>query len=167
MFFYLFITRTTYNSMHQHIVKSSVQSKTTHNFRYTDTSTPEHAIVNHGLCGSNKQLMCLFKGRGGRHLEKMRIAITQPLFQISSPFGVPLDMDSPQCAVTSFLGYNKIQDGGRPPFWKKENRRNSAAISAIFTKFGVLVAMDCPQRSLKSFFNYNKIRDGGRAQRLK
>ena len=44
--FFLFIRRTTHKSMHQRIVKSSVRSKTTHNFRHTDTSTPEHAIVN-------------------------------------------------------------------------------------------------------------------------
>jgi len=37
-------------------------------------------------------------------------------------------MVNPQRAVTSFLGYSKIQDGGRPPFKKTENRNNSAAI---------------------------------------
>jgi len=75
-------------------------------------------------------------------------------------------VDSPQRAATSFLTCNKIQDGGRPPFWKKENRHNSAAISDAFTKLGVLVAMDGPQRPVMSFFGYNKIQDqiqdGGR-----
>jgi len=51
-------------------------------------------------------------------------------------------MDSPQHAVASFWIDSKIQDGGRPPFWKKENFRNSADIWDIFTKFGKLVAMD-------------------------
>jgi len=64
--------------------------------------------------------------------------------------------------VTSFLTCNKIQDGGRPLLWKKENRYNSAAVSDVFTKFGVLVAMDSPQRRVMSLFGYNKIQDGGR-----
>jgi len=70
-------------------------------------------------------------------------------------------MDSPQRAVTSFLTSNKIQDGGRPPFWKKENLHNSAAIWDIFTKFGVLVAMDSPQRPIMLLLGYTKIQDGG------
>jgi len=57
---------------------------------------------------------------------------------------------------------DQIQDDGRPLFWKKENRQNSAAISDIFTEFGLLVAMDSPQRPLMSFLGYNKIQDGGR-----
>ena len=48
-------------------------------------------------------------------------------------------MVSPQRTVMSFLGYNKIQDGGRPPFWKTENHNNSAAIWDIITKFGVVI----------------------------
>jgi len=35
---------------------------------------------------------------------------------ILTKFGVLMAMVSPQRAVMSFLGYNKIQDGGRPPF---------------------------------------------------
>jgi len=35
---------------------------------------------------------------------------------IFTKFGVLLAMVSPQRAVVSFLGYTKIQDGGRPPF---------------------------------------------------
>jgi len=35
---------------------------------------------------------------------------------IFTKIGTPVVMDSPQRAVTSFLGYNKIQDGGFPPF---------------------------------------------------
>ena len=68
-----------------------------------------------------------------------------------------VDMNSPQRAVTSFLTSNKIQNGSRPPFWKKENLHNSAAISDIFTKFGVLVPMDSPQRHQMSFLGYKKI----------
>ena len=36
----------------------------------------------------------------------------------------------------SYKSVEPIQDGGLPPFWKKENRHNSAAVSDIFTKFG-------------------------------
>ena len=61
--------------------------------------------------------------------------------------------------VTSFLTGNKNQDGGRPPFWTKENLHNSAAIWDIFTKFGVLEAMDSPQHGVMSFLGYNKIQD--------
>jgi len=79
----------------------------------------------------------------GRHLEKWKIAISHTYFDISSTnlwhiftkFSVLVPTDSPQHAVTSFWGYNKIQDGGRPPFRKTENRNNSAAIWAIVTKF--------------------------------
>ena len=42
-------------------------------------------------------------------------------------------MDSPQRAVTSFWGYNKIQDGGRRHFEKAENRKISTAIWDVFT----------------------------------
>ena len=68
-----------------------------------------------------------------------------------------VDMDSLQPAVTPFLTCNKIQDGGRRPFWKKENRHISAAISVIFTTFGVLVAMVNPQRAVMSFLEYTKM----------
>jgi len=57
---------------------------------------------------------------------------------------------------------NKIQDGGQPPFWKKENVHNSAANWDIFIKFRALMAMDSPQRPRMSFLGYNKIQDGGR-----
>jgi len=89
------------------------------------------------------------------------------VWDIVTNFGKVVDMDSPQRAVTPFWPVSKIQDGGRPPIWKKENRHNSAAISDIFTKFGVLVVMDSPQRSLMSFLGYNKIQDGGRPPFLK
>jgi len=65
----------------------------------------------------------------GRHFEKWKIVITWPPFEILSPF------------------------------WKKENRHNSAAISDIFTKSVVLVAMDSPQCPLMLFFGYNKIKN--------
>jgi len=59
-------------------------------------------------------------------------------------------------------------------FEKKENRRNSAAVSDIFAKFGVLVALHNLQRPVMSFFGFNKIQDqiqdGGRpplVQKLK
>jgi len=82
------------------------------------------------------------------------------VWAIVTKFGTMVDMDSPQRAVTSFLTCNKIQDGGRPPFWKKENVHNSAAIWDIFTKFGTLVAIDSPQRPPMSFLGYNKFQDG-------
>jgi len=70
-------------------------------------------------------------------------------------------MDSPQRAVTSFLTCNKIQDGGRPPFWKTENRNISAAVSAIVTKFGKMLHMESLQRALTSFLTCMKIQVGG------
>ena len=57
--------------------------------------------------------------------------------------------------------YNEIQDGGRPPSWKTENRNNSTAIWDIVTKFGTVVGMDSPQRAVASLFTVNKIQDGG------
>jgi len=72
-----------------------------------------------------------------------------------------VDMDSPQRVVTSFLTWNKIQDGVGRHFEKKENVHNSAAIWDIFTKFGMLVAMDSPQHPRMSFLGYSKIQDGG------
>jgi len=50
----------------------------------------------------------------------------------------------------------QIQDGGGPPFWKKENRNNSAAIWDIITKFGTVVDMDSPQRAVTSFWPVTK-----------
>jgi len=41
-------------------------------------------------------------------------------WDIVTKFGTMVDMDSLQRAVTPFWTSNKIQDGGRPPFWKKE-----------------------------------------------
>ena len=79
--------------------------------------------------------------------------VGQPLFQTS---GVQLPVDSPQRAVTSILGYNKIQDGGRPPFWKTENRNNSAATWGTVTKFGTVVDMDSPQRAVTPFLTLSK-----------
>jgi len=60
-------------------------------------------------------------------------------------------MESPQRDVTSFLDYNKIHDGGRRPFWKTENRNNSAAITDIATKFFTAVDMDSPQRAVMPY----------------
>ena len=94
----------------------------------------------------------------GRHFEKRKIAITRLPFELLSPnFGVMVDMDSAQRAVAPFLGFIKIQDGGRPPTWKKENRHISAAYWDIFAKFGVLVDIGSPHRTLVSFLHYNKI----------
>ena len=61
-----------------------------------------------------------------------------------------------------FWGYDKIQDGGRPPSLKTENRNNSTAIWDIVNKFGMVVGMDSPQRAVTLFFALNKIQDGGR-----
>ena len=69
-------------------------------------------------------------------------------------------MDSPQRPLMSLLGYNIIQDGGRPPFWKTETQNNSAAIWDIVTKFGMMVDMDSPQRAVTSLFTHNKIQPG-------
>ena len=67
----------------------------------------------------------------GRHLEKRKITISQPLFQVSSPNLV--------CCWTlaartvHLYDYNKIRDGGRRHFEKAENRKISTAISDVFT----------------------------------
>jgi len=37
-------------------------------------------------------------------------------------------VDSPQRPRMPFLGFSKIQDGGRPPFLKTKNRNISAAV---------------------------------------
>jgi len=55
----------------------------------------------------------------------------------------------------------QIHDGSQPPFWKKENCHNSAAVSDIFTKFGAMVDVDSPQRAVTSFLTSIKIQDGG------
>ena len=73
------------------------------------------------------------------------------IWAIVTKFGVVLDMDSPQRAVTPFLTCIKIQDFGRPPSWKKKNRHISAAFWDIFTKSGVRVRTESPQRAVMSF----------------
>ena len=67
------------------------------------------------------------------------------------------------CCISQwpFWSYNEIQDGGWPPFWKTENRNNSAAVWAIVTKFGV-VDMDSLQRAVTPFLTCMKNQDGGR-----
>ena len=52
---------------------------------------------------------------------------------IFTKFGALMAIGSPQRALMSFLGYTKIQDGGRPPFWKTEKRKNSTALWDVFT----------------------------------
>ena len=81
---------------------------------------------------------------------------------IFTKFGMLMVIESLQRLRMSFLGYTKIQDGGRPPSWKTENRNNSAVIWGIVTKFGKLVEMDSPQRVVTSLLTCNKIQDGGR-----
>ena len=74
-------------------------------------------------------------------------------WDIVTKFGKVVDMDSPQHAVTLFLTFVKIQDGGRPPSWKKENHHILAAFWDIFTKFGVQLPTDSPQRAVTSFWS--------------
>ena len=121
----------------------------------------------------------------GRHFEKDNRHNSAVIWDIFTKFGMLMAMGIPQRPRMSFLGYNKIQDGGQPYSWKTENRtnsgavwdivtkfgtmvdidslqpavHNSAAIWVIFTKFGMLVAMDSPQRPLigLSLLGYNKI----------
>jgi len=99
----------------------------------------------------------------GCQLEKRKMSITQPLFEISLPYLLRWwPWTAMERILKSLFNYDKIQDGGRPPFWKKENVHNSAAIWDIFSKFGTLMAMDIPQRPRMSLFGYNKIQYGGR-----
>ena len=58
---------------------------------------------------------------------------------IRTKFGSETKTDVPETEITPNFTSAKIQDGGRPPFWKHINRHNSAARWAIFTKFGVEV----------------------------
>jgi len=53
----------------------------------------------------------------GRHFEKKENRhISAAVSNIFTKFGVLVAMDCPQRPLMLFLGYNKIQDGGRPPF---------------------------------------------------
>jgi len=57
----------------------------------------------------------------GRHFEKRKTRHNSAaILDNFTKFGVLVVMDSPQRPL-SFLGYNKIQDVGRTPFWKTEN----------------------------------------------
>jgi len=49
-------------------------------------------------------------------LEKENRHNSTAISDILTKFGVLVAMVSPQRVVMSFLCYNKIQDGGRPPF---------------------------------------------------
>jgi len=92
------------------------------------------------------------KMAAGRHFEKKEnVHNSAAIWDIFTKFGTLMAMGIPQRPRMSFLGYNKIQDGGRPPFWKTENRNNSAAVWAIVIKFGKMVDMDSPQRAVTSF----------------
>ena len=82
--------------------------------------------------------------------------ISAAILDILSKFGVLMAMDIPQRPRMSLFGYSKIQDGGRPPFWKTENRNNSAAVWAIVTKFGKMVDMDIAQCAVTSFWPVTK-----------
>jgi len=84
-------------------------------------------------------------------LKKENCNNSATIWAIVTKFGMVVDMDSPQRAVTSFLTCNKIQDGDRPPFWKMENRRNAAVIWVIVAKFGVLVTMDHGQPTMSHY----------------
>ena len=88
------------------------------------------------------------------------------VWAIAIKFGVMVDMDSLQRALTSFLTCIKFKISACRHFEKKENSHNWAAISDIYAKFGVLVALHNLQRPVMSFFGYNKIQDqiqdGGR-----
>ena len=89
----------------------------------------------------------------GRHFEKKENRNNSAaIWVIVTKFGVMVDMDSPQRAVTPFF------DLYQNPIWrpaailKKENRHNSAAVSDIFTKFGALVVIGSPQRAWRHFW---------------
>jgi len=87
-----------------------------------------------------------------RHLEKKENRHISAAFwyrPIFTKFGVLVDIGSPHRPLVSVLDYNKIQDGGRPPFWKTENRKNSIAIRDLFTnslvKPQILFIKNCKQ----------------------
>ena len=59
--------------------------------------------------------------------------------QIRTKFGSETKTGVPEKEIPPNFTSAKIQDGGRPPFWKHINRHNSAARWGSFTKFGVEV----------------------------
>ena len=115
-------------------------------------------FLNHRLRGSGSTVVTMTSKVNGTTQISTPCRSETP----ESTFGTVVGMDSPQRAVTSFFTVSKIQDGGRPPFWKKENRHNSAAIADILAKFGVLVAVVSPQHAVMLYWGYTKIQDGGR-----
>ena len=76
----------------------------------------------------------------GRHFEKKQENVhnSAAIRDIFTKFGTLMAIDSSQRHRMSLLGYNKIQDGGPPPYRKTENRNNSATIWDIVTKFGLI-----------------------------
>jgi len=70
------------------------------------------------LVGGLKIKSNQIKDGGGRYLGKRKITNLATVWAIVTKFGMMVDMDSPQRAVTSLLTSDKIQDGGRPPYWK-------------------------------------------------
>jgi len=73
-----------------------------------------------------------------RHFEKKEnIHNSAAIWVIFTKFGLLMVMDSAQRPRMALFGYNKIQDGGMPPYWKTEHRNNSPAVSDIVTKFSM------------------------------
>ena len=56
----------------------------------------------------------------------------------------------------------KIQDGGRPPFWKSKTCNNSATVHPIATKFCRNMQIAIVKRTESENLNISKIPDGGR-----
>ena len=75
---------------------------------------------------------------------------------IRTKFGSETKTDVPETEIPPNFTSAKIQDGGRPPFWKHINHHNSAARWAIFTKFGVEVDTGSPWLPVTSNFTSQK-----------
>jgi len=84
------------------------------------------------------------------------------IWAIFTKFGVVVDMDSLQRAVTTIFDLYKNSRCRPAAILKKENHHISAVVSDIFTKFCVLLDIGIPHRPLVLFLDYNKIQDGGR-----
>jgi len=104
--------------------------------------------------------LCYNKSKmaAGHHFEKKteNRNNSAAIWGIVTKFGMLVDMDSPQRAVTSFLTGNNIQDGGRPPFWKKKIFINQPLFQIIHQIwYAAWTARNVPD----AFLGYNKIQD--------
>ena len=77
-----------------------------------------------------------------------------------SKFGLTIETTKGSSWVVR-IGAQQIQDGGRPPYWKKTlNRHISATVRPILMKFGMLTHIGPWQRINRYNVEFLKIQDG-------